>query len=105
MLRNERRPESAYSLSKLVGETLAEQYTRWDPTLKIISLRFSNVMLKEEYAGFEEWQKDPKLRYWNCWGRFTEPLIIPTSLIPSCAPGLNRMLTSPPSLASDLLIL
>lgn len=54
--RNERRPESAYSLSKLMGETMAEQYTRWDPSLKIISMRFSNVMLPEEYAGFEKWQ-------------------------------------------------
>lgn len=64
----ERKPESAYSLSKLVGETIAEQYTRWDPATKIISLRFSNVMLPQEYATFEGWQKDPKARYWNCWG-------------------------------------
>lgn len=64
----ERKPESAYSLSKLVGETIAEQYTRWDPELKIISLRFSNVMLPEEYKTFESWQDDPKARYWNCWG-------------------------------------
>lgn len=65
---HERKPESAYSLSKLVGETIAEQYTRWDPELKIISLRFSNVMLPQEYATFEGWQNDPKARYWNCWG-------------------------------------
>jgi len=65
---HERRPESAYSLSKLMGETMAEQYTRWDPELKIVSLRFSNVMLPHEYAAFESWQKDPKARYWNCWG-------------------------------------
>lgn len=44
---------------------MAEQYVRWDPTLKLISLRFSNVMLEEEYAGFEDWQNEPKLRYWN----------------------------------------
>jgi nucleoside-diphosphate-sugar epimerase len=64
---NERRPESAYSLSKLVGETMAEQYVRWDPTLKIISLRFSNVMIEAsgEYESFESWQDDPKARYWN----------------------------------------
>lgn len=65
---HERRPESAYSLSKLVGETIAEQYARWDPEVKIISLRFSNVMLPQEYATFESWQDDPKKRYWNCWG-------------------------------------
>jgi len=63
-----RRPESAYSLSKLVGETIAEEYARWDPTAKIVSLRFSNVMLPAEYANFEGWQEDPSLRYWNVWG-------------------------------------
>lgn len=63
-----RRPESAYSLSKLVGETIAEEYTRWDPSAKIVSLRFSNVMLPAEYGNFESWQEDPKLRYWNAWG-------------------------------------
>ncbi len=25
-------------------------------------------MLEEEYATFENWQDDPKKRYWNCWG-------------------------------------
>lgn len=48
---------------------MSEQYTRWDPELKIMSMRFSNVMLEEEYADFENWQDDPKLRHWNCWGR------------------------------------
>jgi len=65
---HERKPESAYSLSKLVGETMAEQFARWDPEVKIISLRFSNVMLPQEYKNFEAWQEDPHLRYWNCWG-------------------------------------
>jgi len=65
---HERKPESAYSLSKLVGEVMAEQYARWDPEVKIISLRFSNVMLPQEYATFEAWQDDPHKRYWNCWG-------------------------------------
>lgn len=70
-------PESAYSLSKLVGETLAEQFVRWSQQqhrspaggeAKIISMRFSNVMLEEEYATFEGWQDDARKRYWNCWG-------------------------------------
>lgn len=55
---SERKPESAYSLSKLVGEVLADQYVRWDPELKIISLRFSNVMTPVDYADFEGWQDD-----------------------------------------------
>lgn len=66
---HERRPESAYSLSKLVGETLAEQFVRWDPTLKIVSLRFSNIMVgPQDYADFEGWQDDPFKRSWNAWG-------------------------------------
>lgn len=64
----ERRPESAYSLSKLVGEVLAEQYVRWDPALKVVSLRFSNVMAPADYADFEGWQDDPFKRSWNVWG-------------------------------------
>ena len=38
------RPETAYSLGKLLDETMAQQFARWDPELKIIGLRFSNVM-------------------------------------------------------------
>ena len=41
------RPESAYSLAKLVSETMAEQFCRWDPGMKIFGLRFSNVMEPE----------------------------------------------------------
>ena len=65
---HERKPQSAYSLSKLMGETMADQYARWDPEVKIVSLRFSNVMLPQEYSTFSSWQDDPKLRFWNCWG-------------------------------------
>lgn len=61
---SERRPESAYSLSKLVGEVMAEQYVRWDPELKVVSLRFSNVMAPGDYADFEAWQDDPLKRSW-----------------------------------------
>lgn len=62
------RPESAYSLSKLVGETMAEQFCRWDPTMKIIGLRLSNVMDPEHYAAFRDFQDDPARRKWNLWG-------------------------------------
>src|ERR1700738_3769481 len=62
------RPESAYSLSKLVGEEMAKQYCRWDPELKIIGLRFSNVMEPADYAKFPGYDSDPKLRRWNLWG-------------------------------------
>lgn len=61
------RPETAYSLSKLVGEEMAKQFCRWDPELKIIGLRFSNVMDPEDYARFPSFDADPKARHWNLW--------------------------------------
>jgi nucleoside-diphosphate-sugar epimerase len=62
-----RRPETAYSLSKLMGETMAEQFCRWDPRLKIVGLRFSNVMAPEDYASFPNFDKDPQARRFNLW--------------------------------------
>jgi nucleoside-diphosphate-sugar epimerase len=61
------RPESAYSLSKVMGEEMARQFCRWDPQMKIIGLRFSNVMLTSDYAGFPEFDHDPARRKWNLW--------------------------------------
>ncbi len=62
------RPETAYSLSKLLGEEMAKQFCRWDAKLKIIGLRFSNVMEPHDYARFAGFQKDPAIRKWNLWG-------------------------------------
>src|ERR1700737_633415 len=61
------RPESAYSLSKLVGEEMAKQFCRWDPKLKIIGLRFSNVMEPQDYERFPTFDADPRSRHWNLW--------------------------------------
>jgi nucleoside-diphosphate-sugar epimerase len=62
------RPETAYSLSKLLGEEMAKQFCRWNPELKIIGLRFSNIMEPADYARFPGFQSDPRLRKWNLWG-------------------------------------
>ncbi|HVW93431.1 MAG TPA: NAD(P)-dependent oxidoreductase, partial [Devosia sp.] len=62
------RPESAYSLGKLLDETMARQFARWDPELKIAGLRFSNVMDPEDYQRFPGFDADPRLRKWNLWG-------------------------------------
>jgi nucleoside-diphosphate-sugar epimerase len=62
------RPESAYSLGKLLDETMARQFARWDPELKIVGLRFSNVMDPEDYQAFPGFDSDPRLRKWNLWG-------------------------------------
>lgn len=62
------RPESAYSLGKLVDETIAAQFCRWDPSLRIVGLRFSNVMNPEDYVAFPRYDTDPQTRKWNLWG-------------------------------------
>ncbi|MFC7275861.1 NAD-dependent epimerase/dehydratase family protein [Paractinoplanes rhizophilus] len=62
------RPESRYSLAKHLEETMAAQFCRWNPSLKMIGLRFSNVMDVEDYAEFPSFDADPRLRRWNLWG-------------------------------------
>jgi len=61
------RPETAYSLGKLVDETIAQQFARWDPALKIVALRFSNVMDVEDYQAFPRFDADARKRKWNLW--------------------------------------
>jgi len=61
------RPFSTYALSKTVGEEMARHFCRWEPEMKIVSLRFSNVMLVEDYARFPAFDRDPALRKWNLW--------------------------------------
>jgi nucleoside-diphosphate-sugar epimerase len=62
------RPESTYSLVKTLEEELARQLCRWDPALKMIGLRFSNVMYPEDYQAFPSYDADALLRKWNLWG-------------------------------------
>ena len=62
------RPESVYSLVKHLEEQMAIELVRWDPTLKIIALRFSNVMDPQDYAEFPGFDADVTLRKWNLWG-------------------------------------
>jgi nucleoside-diphosphate-sugar epimerase len=62
------RPESTYSLGKALDEEMARQFCRWDPELKMIGLRFSNVMEPADYAAFPSFDADPQTRRWNLWG-------------------------------------
>jgi nucleoside-diphosphate-sugar epimerase len=64
-------PETSYALSKVVGEELARQFSRWS-AIPIIGLRFSNVMIREDYERFPGFQDDPHLRKWNLWGYVDE---------------------------------
>jgi nucleoside-diphosphate-sugar epimerase len=61
------RPESSYALSKLLGETMADQFGRTTATT-YLGLRISNIMEPDDYARFETWQDDPGVRKWNLWG-------------------------------------
>jgi nucleoside-diphosphate-sugar epimerase len=61
------RPESSYALSKLAGETMAEQFAR-RTGIPFVGLRISNIMEPGDYAAFESWQGDPRVRKWNLWG-------------------------------------
>lgn len=62
------RPESVYSLGKHLEEEMARKIVRWDADLSITALRFSNVMVPDDYAGFAAFQSDPAARRWNLWG-------------------------------------
>ncbi len=60
------RPESVYSLVKHLEEQLAIELCRWHPDLKIVALRFSNVMDVEDYEAFP-FDANPADRKWNLW--------------------------------------
>lgn len=61
------RPESVYSLVKTLEERLATELVRWNPDLSITALRFSNVMVPDDYAEFP-FDDDARTRKWNLWG-------------------------------------
>jgi len=61
------RPESVYSVVKHLEEQLAIELVRWHPDVSITALRFSNVMVPEDYAEFPSFDDDARLRKWNLW--------------------------------------
>jgi nucleoside-diphosphate-sugar epimerase len=65
------RPETSYALSKTLGEEMARQLHRWHGTT-IIGLRFSNIMIREDYERFPKFWEDPHRRKWNLWGYVDE---------------------------------
>jgi nucleoside-diphosphate-sugar epimerase len=68
---HELRPESAYALSKVLGEEMARQFNRWSG-IPFVGLRFSNVMGRADYERFPGFWDDPHLRKWNLWGYVDE---------------------------------
>jgi nucleoside-diphosphate-sugar epimerase len=61
------RPETSYALSKLTGETMAQQFAR-RTGVPFVGLRISNIMEPPDYPRFETWQDDARVRKWNLWG-------------------------------------
>lgn len=61
-------PESSYALSKVVSETMAEQFARRSGAASV-ALRFSNILFPDDYRAFPQqaW-RDPRARRWNLWG-------------------------------------
>lgn len=55
-----RRPDDPYSLTKLIGEELADAYVRWN-RVQIASLRFPGVS-GEDHRGFVEKRNNPMAR-------------------------------------------
>src|SRR3954471_8337918 len=64
-------PESSYALSKVLGEEMARQFNRWSG-IPFVGLRFSNVMVREDYEQFPSFWDDPHVRKWNLWGYVDE---------------------------------
>ncbi len=62
------RPAWSYALSKQLGETMADSFLRWHPTMSILSLRFSNVYDGRDYDAIAGIQARPETRKWNLWG-------------------------------------
>jgi len=65
------RPETSYALSKVLGEEMARQSHRWHGTT-IIGLRFSNIMVRQDYERFPPFWDDAHRRKWNLWAYVDE---------------------------------
>lgn len=59
--------KSAYALAKVLMEDMARQFVLQTPDMKLIGLRFSNVMEPQDYAKFPAYDEDPEERKWNMW--------------------------------------
>lgn len=60
-------PNSTYSLSKVMTETMAAEVARW-AGIPVIGLRFSNIFTIDDYAMQPGFARDPEARRWNLFG-------------------------------------
>lgn len=61
------RAEWSYSLTKKLGEQMADEFCRWHEDLCIVSLRFSNVFTPDDYLQRASVEADPSQRIYNLW--------------------------------------
>jgi nucleoside-diphosphate-sugar epimerase len=55
----------------VLGEEMARQFSRWS-SIPFVGLRFSNVMVRDDYQQFPSYWDDPHARKWNLWGYVDE---------------------------------
>lgn len=60
------RPHSSYSLSKVLSEGMAREFTRWSG-IPFVGLRFSAIREPEEYLAFPDGWRDSRSGEWNLW--------------------------------------
>ena len=60
-------PTVTYALSKVASETIAGHIAQWSG-IPFVALRFSNIMVPEDYQEFPSIWPDPHARKWNLWG-------------------------------------
>jgi nucleoside-diphosphate-sugar epimerase len=61
------RPGWSYALSKVLGETMADNFARWNAAASITSLRFSNVYDAADYANLPDLHRSTASRKANLW--------------------------------------
>lgn len=59
-------PQSSYAISKVVGETMGEQFSR-QSGIPYIGLQFSNVVYPHVYEDCPKFWADPTMRIWDLW--------------------------------------
>src|SRR5262249_1632997 len=60
-------PPTTHSPSKVASETIAAHIATWS-AIPFVALRFSNIMVGDDYKEFPSVWADPQLRKWNLWG-------------------------------------
>jgi len=68
-------PQTSYALSKVLGEEMARQFSRWHG-IPIVGLRLSNVFTRDDYEQLRAVWDDPHARKWNLWGYVDESHVV-----------------------------